>query len=73
MGKEPFFEVNLLMAICWLVSAWELNVLGITLANCFTKSRVIPSEKERLHDDKERLRQGMRPGIEKLEGEGTEG
>jgi hypothetical protein len=54
------------MAIRWLVSAWELDVKGITLANCFTKSRVMPTEEERLLDDEVGLRRGMRPGTERV-------
>jgi hypothetical protein len=32
-GHEPLAEVNLLMAIRWVVSAWESDVKGSTLAN----------------------------------------
>jgi hypothetical protein len=65
-GKEPLSEVNLLMAICWLVSAWELDVKGVTLANCFTKSRVMLTKEERLLEDEVGLRRGMRPGTERV-------
>ncbi len=41
-GKEPLEEVNLLMAIRWIVDAWEEDVKKSTLVNCFRKGRVLP-------------------------------
>ncbi len=37
-GQDPLSEVNLLMAIWWVACAWDSDVKGSTLANCFRKS-----------------------------------
>ncbi len=43
-GKGPLSEVNLLMAVCWVVDAWESDVKRSTLANCVRKGKVLPLE-----------------------------
>ncbi len=40
-GSNPIKEVNLLMAIRWVVSAWELDVRQTSIENCFRKSGVM--------------------------------
>jgi hypothetical protein len=44
--KSSVQEINLLRAIRWIMSSWEMEVTGETLANCFLKSRVMNSIKE---------------------------
>ncbi len=43
-------EMNLLMAIRWIVSSWEMDVTGETLENCFLKSRCVNSVEENYLD-----------------------
>jgi hypothetical protein len=41
------------MAICWIVNAWEEDVKGKTLVNCFGKSNVLPVQGESTGGDDE--------------------
>ncbi len=52
-GREPLEEVNLLMAIRWVVDAWENDVKKSTLVNCFRKSRVLPLDGGEREGDRE--------------------
>jgi hypothetical protein len=46
--KDPMQEVNLLKAICWVVSTWQFNVLVNTLEYYFSQSQVMKNCKEEL-------------------------
>jgi hypothetical protein len=62
-GKDPMQEVNLLMAIRWVVSAWQLDVQAETVENCVLKSRVIKNLEEELEDDEVGLGFRSRPPV----------
>jgi hypothetical protein len=51
--KDPFAEINLLMAIRLIINAWEEDVKGKTLVNCFRKSNVLPVQGESTGGDDE--------------------
>ncbi len=50
-GKDLMQEVNPLMAIRWLVSAWQLDMPVEIMYNCFLKSLVIKNHEEEQEDD----------------------
>jgi hypothetical protein len=51
-GKEPWEEVDALMAIRWVIDAWKSNVKKNALVNCFRKGCALLFNDEQL-DDKE--------------------